>query len=163
MEKLNCTFILGAADPEMNAMEKMLTQAGQYCVYATAEGTRCHPGNAYKADSFESPVEGETGVINAGNGSEVAFIECGGPIERFFADMGVPAHRIDHHRPGDPGFGLPPAQFWEGSSIGQLYTLLGLEATPEALLVAAKVKAPGMGLTDIYGAPQRGYAGGYLP
>jgi hypothetical protein len=31
---------------------------------------------------------------------------------------------VDHHRPGDPGYGKPPEEFWGGSSIGQVLELL---------------------------------------
>jgi hypothetical protein len=45
----------------------------------------------------------------------VEYIDC--------AAMVIP---IDHHRPGDPGFGRPPAEFVEASSIGQVVRALAL-------------------------------------
>lgn len=54
-------------------------------------------------------------------------VECDG-------EMSVDAATIDHHRPGDPGYGRPPEEQW----------------------------TPAQGLTDIYGDPARGLAGGYL-
>ena len=47
------------------------------------------------------------------------------------------AFRADHHRPGDPGFDAPPAEYWRGSSLGQVATHLGVEPTPALRLVAA--------------------------
>src|SRR5690606_1931199 len=32
--------------------------------------------------------------------------------------------KIDHHRPGDPGYGQPPSKFLEASSIGQVIAVL---------------------------------------
>src|SRR5690606_8916313 len=34
------------------------------------------------------------------------------------------AIKIDHHRPGDPGYGRPPAEFLPASSIGQVIAAL---------------------------------------
>lgn len=38
--------------------------------------------------------------------------------------------RVDHHRVGDPGYGLPPERFMEGSSIGQVISLLRGHGSP---------------------------------
>jgi hypothetical protein len=29
-------------------------------------------------------------------------------------------NRVDHHRPGDSGYGKPPAEYWRSSSLGQV-------------------------------------------
>ena len=44
---------------------------------------------------------------------------------------------VDHHRPGDPGYGRPPAEFLAASSLGQVLALLGRDATPEDKIAAA--------------------------
>ena len=44
---------------------------------------------------------------------------------------------VDHHYEGDPGYGMPPDKYWEASSIGQVYQLIGLEPTEEAKMIAA--------------------------
>ncbi|MCY0886419.1 MAG: hypothetical protein OWV35_11185, partial [Firmicutes bacterium] len=40
-------------------------------------------------------------------------------------------------RAGDPGAGLGPDQYWAGSSLGQVYALVGREPEPEDRLAAA--------------------------
>jgi hypothetical protein len=50
--------------------------------------------------------------------------------------------RIDHHRVGDPGYGLSPAQFWQASSIGQICKLFNIGPTHEQTVLAAMDHAP---------------------
>lgn len=101
----NRLWILGASDPEMAAIEKLLTKAGESFTYATCGGDRVHPGNAYRADHPQAGV--------------THFVECQ-PETGYQEDAVI----IDHHRPGDPGYGLPPAQYWAASSIGQVWSVL---------------------------------------
>lgn len=118
----NFFFILGASDPEMAAIEAAARTAGATVAYATADGKRVHPANAYKADGI-----GGAGVPE---GATVVVVEC--RVE------GVPPDvLVDHHQPGDPGYGRPAAEFWPASSIGQAFAALGLEPTAEAMMVAA--------------------------
>ena len=148
-------FVLGAADPEMAAIESLLSAAGEQFCYATVGGVRCHPGNAYKADD-----------ISDGHawGAVTHLVECAPPAglcehcgdlrdmtphglsyNLGIADAGSPGGQgscgdchswiwpiirptvvvVDHHRPDDPGYGLSPADFVEASSIGQVVDLLG--------------------------------------
>ena len=103
-------WILGAPDPEMEQIERLLADAGEQVAYALDEsGQRVHPGSAYRAVELSAPVAA---------GSTVYAVECGGPA--------VPADAvvIDHHRPGDPGYGRPPADFLSASSIGQAIAAL---------------------------------------
>ena len=102
----NVTFILGAADPEMNRIDSVLTALNLSFEYASVNGDRCHPGNAYKADR----------PVAAG---QLVEVECTAsePTGRVVA-------RMDHHREGDFGFDKGPEAFWEASSIGQLWGLL---------------------------------------
>lgn len=123
-------FILGASDPEMAAIEEVAKVNGVHVLYAAADGKRVHPGNAYRATG----VEGEPWPPSS-EGFALALIECA-PADPESLGQAKPV-AIDHHRPGDPGFGRPPAEYWEASSLGQVYDLLGLEPTPEARLVAA--------------------------
>jgi hypothetical protein len=99
------TWILGALDPEMEMIEKILTAAGENFVPATKDGKRVHPGNAYSAD----PVEAK---------GELILVEC--------QPQGAKGTVVDHHRPGDPGYGKGPEDYFLGSSIGQVLTLLGV-------------------------------------
>jgi len=68
----------------------------------------------------------------------VVLIEC-----RVEVPAGIEVVIVDHHAPGDPGYGLPPEKFWEASSIGQVFSLLGLLPTSAMLLVAAGDHCPG--------------------
>lgn len=108
-------FVLGAADPEMARIEKVLHDIGAGFTYAGIGGVRCHPGNAYKADSVFTH-------------NMIVWVECG------TAEMVCPHVRIDHHNEGDFGFAMGPENFWEGSSIGQLYRLLLVNGASPAVL-----------------------------
>lgn len=107
----NRLWVLGAADPELVAIEGLLTAANERFVYAVgSDGKRVHPGNAYKA---EWPKEGD--------GATLFVVECGfaspedGSLSNF---SGLVV--IDHHRPGDPGYGRKPEEFLRASSLGQV-------------------------------------------
>ena len=98
-------FVLGARDPEMDRIEHVLYRIGAGLTHATIDGVRCHAGNAYKADMvFTNKM--------------LVWVECGS------SNMSCPHIRIDHHNRGDFGFNMGPENYWEGSSIGQLYRLL---------------------------------------
>jgi hypothetical protein len=45
-----CLWVLGAPDPEMEAIERLLAQACQNVAYATLAGRRVTPESAYQAD-----------------------------------------------------------------------------------------------------------------
>lgn len=114
-ESIFYRFIMGADDPEMERISSILTRSVEEGLidgevhFATVAAKRCHPGNAYRADApvWGPAPEGLTPMVVA--------IECGGDWEHDFL--------IDHHNPGDPGHGLGPDRFMEGSSIGQLLAL----------------------------------------
>lgn len=104
------TFVLGAPDPEMAEIERLLRAHGASTriVHAAHDGKRVHPGNAYAATGTDRRILGEAITV-----------EC--------SVYGVtPATLVDHHRPGDPGYGRPPGAFWEASSLGQVCTLIGV-------------------------------------
>lgn len=110
-------FVLGAADPEMAAIESLLTECGVPWVYATVDGERVRPGNAYRADC---PAQ-----LHAGNGEAldgVYRVEC--EWDHSLESLQCPVRAIDHHRPGDPGYGRPPAEFLSASSLGQVISVL---------------------------------------
>jgi len=117
-------WVLGAPDPEMQEIEKVLTTLGAVVRYAAVDGRRVHPGNAYKA----------TGVLGGGIAAPdqvIYLVECDLPLP------GKVAVVVDHHHPGDPGYGRPPEEFLAGSSLGQVLEILGLEATEGQRLAAA--------------------------
>lgn len=117
-------FLLGAPDPEMDEIEKLLIQKGEAFQHAQYEGKRAEPWNAYIADTVEVPAD-----------TIVVLIECE-PV--MFDGQDALIRIIDHHRPGDPGYHLPSEFFWEASSIGQLHKLLDLgEPKREHLVLAA--------------------------
>lgn len=95
-------FILGAKDPEMDKIEKLLLKINSKYLYAEVEGKRCHPGNSYQADNNEK-------IKN----KNLVFIEC--KINNV-----EPIKEIDHHKEGDYGYSLDYNNFLEASSIGQL-------------------------------------------
>ncbi|WP_024892329.1 hypothetical protein [Acidithiobacillus thiooxidans] len=120
-------FVLGAADPEMGRIEAVLRNFRETVLYAAVNGTRVYPGNAYQADGV---IDAAGAVVETPSAAETVTVEC--------ALTGlVPAKAVDHHRPGDAGYGLSPARFWEGSSLGQIFAVLGLEPTAEDLYAAA--------------------------
>lgn len=121
-------FILGVDDTEMREIEKVLQKQGKEYQYAMSGGRRVHPGNAYKADPID--IDGEA-----------VLVECEPSGIRDFI-------RIDHHRPGDPGYGLPASEFWQASSLGQLWEMLGMHPSKwelsihNAMILAAMDHCP---------------------
>lgn len=122
-------WVLGATDPEMAAIEALLRQCGEPVAYALdARSHRILPGKSPAAISIVYATD--PGRLSAGYGVSCATIadtlhvyavECDGlgsllrPLaERFQTTV------INHHAPGDPGFGRLPAEFMAGSSIGQV-------------------------------------------
>lgn len=99
----NRVWVLGAQDPEMELIDRLLRQCGETIVYATdSSGQRVHPGNAYRCPTPSVPKD-----------SIVFAVECIDSLPEGWV-------RIDHHRPGDPGYGRPPNEFLPASSIGQV-------------------------------------------
>lgn len=159
-------WILGAQDPEMEAIEKLLTECGETVIHALDErGQRVHPGNAYTPcvrsgwelgemlrirESAEhcdprwtgpdgcSPRVQAEGTDYAFADCEIITVECEAPRlppeimgVGGFAGPIIRCTTVDHHRPGDPGFGRPPAEFLEASSLGQVISKLAdLGTTP---------------------------------
>lgn len=134
-------FILGAPDPEMQEIKRVLAAQRIGFGHATIRALeRCvlRPGEretarrvrtrrrivqafeAYRADGVETPIAA---------GAQLVFVEC--------AVSGLSGLVVDHHNEGDPGFGLPPERYLEGSSLGQTLALLGLEPTQEQRIIAA--------------------------
>src|SRR5690606_7379281 len=96
-------WILGASDPEMEAIEGLLRECGETMIYATDEsGRRGQPGDAYRCPG---PEVAEGATVYAG--------ECIDVLPEGWV-------RISHHRPGDPGYGRPPAEFLPASNIRQV-------------------------------------------
>lgn len=125
------TFVLGAQDPEMREIERVVRDAGFARMHAARDGRRCTPATAYAANGV---VEvGPDGIARAKvlpPKAPAVFVECA------LRDRG-PAVRVDHHHPGDPGFDAGPQEYLRGSSLGQVLRLLEREPTETQRLLAA--------------------------
>lgn len=121
-------FVLGADDPEMREIEKILNSQRQFYVYAMKDGKRVHAGNAYTAEPLNLYK------------NRIVLIECE-PVQLPHNSEII---RIDHHRPNDFGYDLPPSEYWEASSIGQLWRLLHISGKPlqEYKILAAMDHCP---------------------
>lgn len=134
---MKTVFVLGAMDPEMREIEEVVNaylddriERGESggVLYAAKDGASVAPSTAYKANGLVrkdgQPAEMPGGV------TRVVTVECG--------VQGLKAHvSVDHHNPGDVGFGFGPEKFWEGSSLGQICELLEVEPTIEQRIAAA--------------------------
>ena len=121
-------WVLGAPDPEMEMIERTLRECGETVVYAAdARGERVTAGTAYRGESLVTDVGNHPCTSGV---TDVYLVECEllTPDVRFEPGedichpelAGRTVRRIDHHRPGDPGYGRPPSEFLEASSIGQV-------------------------------------------
>lgn len=125
MEKL---WVLGAQDPEMDEIENLLRSRGEEVVYAepmTAD-RRVRPGE------LASPWR-----IKYGRPVPDLYVLVEVVLDTSEDDLCAKVVRIDHHAPGDPGFGRPAAEAIEASSLGQVARMLGVELTPRQRVVAA--------------------------
>lgn len=110
-------WVLGAMDPEMETIEGILKARGEtFCHALIAMDERAArtvmPHEAYRNDTSVPPCD--TAL------DEIVLVEC--------EPGSLPPVRVrvvDHHRPGDPGYGKPPGDYWAGSSLGQVVDLLG--------------------------------------
>ncbi len=126
-------WILGAADPEMAAVEEALRAAGEIVRYATIAGRRPRPDEAYTC------ALDATAAAVALAGHPLYLVEC---IAVPLWAGHTPALRqaivrIDHHSLGDPGYGRRPADYLAASSLGQVLAVLGVAPTHEHRLIAA--------------------------
>lgn len=131
---MNVLFVLGAADPEMEAIETLLTAYNVPYAYAVHGARRVRPGNAYRAERAHYPgafaddepfPSGEMGhEAHPQTDRREVWVECGFPIPRTPVPndpaKNVAVTLLDHHHPGDPGFGLSPSEFFYASSLGQV-------------------------------------------
>lgn len=100
-------FVLGASDPEMAAIVRLLTKAGVAFAYASHAGRRVAPPTAYEADGIIYP----NGVaVTAAPGlaldidANVVLVECGGPALDICLRCGDrPSGRADGLALGDNG------------------------------------------------------------
>lgn len=145
----NVVFVLGAADPEMQYIQKGLFEVYKQnglepnvavaCTLVGDELKRIMPSTAYKAthavslytDTVLEITDNQYGYCGLDN-KEVVFVEC------LIPHVGVCSNYVvDHHNSGDAGFDGKPEEYWESSSIGQVYRLLQSRGGNPALLDAA--------------------------
>jgi hypothetical protein len=117
----NYFFVLGAKDPEMQEIARVLDEQNILYGYASVGGAPVRTSEAYKANGVNALIP---------RGSRIVFVEC--DVIGLF-----PEEICDHHNEGDPGFGMPPERYMEGSSLGQVLKLLGLTPTHEQQIIAA--------------------------
>lgn len=114
-------FVLGARDPEMLEIMRVLESQGHPFALATIRGVPVRASEAYAATGVQGLIPKD---------HQIVFVEC--------EVMGLlPWEVCDHHNEGDPGYGLPPERYLEGSSLGQVLKLLDLEPTTEQRIIAA--------------------------
>ena len=119
------TLVLGARDPEMDAIGRLALACHRNVLWAQKGGRPVAYDQMYTAD-WPTPAPGQL------------WVECSPPTGKTGLAF------VDHHNPGDPGFEKPPEEFWEASSLGQVWGRLCPDKTPpEALrLIAATDHCP---------------------
>jgi hypothetical protein len=124
-------YVLGADDPEMEAVKNYLDSNGCAYVFATYYGARVNPDTAYLCD----PVPCEDGVT-------LTLVEC--EPRDFLPGKYVP-QVVDHHpriNPGTLGNGtgcnLRPSDYLHGSSLGQISFLEGVPLSEDEMYVPAQ-------------------------
>src|SRR6266498_1772927 len=118
LSQVRFAFLISPASVDMSAIENLLLNCGQISIQAVVDGRRVHPGNAYKYSVSREQLSEAGFAETMTSGATLVFVECG-------ADpLPEGSIRVDHHRPGDPGYGRPPAEYWEASSIGQIFQLI---------------------------------------
>jgi hypothetical protein len=125
------TFVLGARDPEMREIAKVLGEENRAFVHAAKDEAPVSARTAYDAD-------GVVHLSRSGRGlpallvpqAPAVFVEC-------TLRSHAPVLRVDHHNPGDPGYAMPPERYLEGASIGQTLELLEREPNATQRLLAA--------------------------
>ena len=146
--KKKLLFVLGAADPEMTFIERLLNRKGCHFIYALVDGERVRPGTAYLAEKGSAILYESYDTVYA--------VECG-----WFDEDDKVVH-LDHHRPNDVGYGKPPEEYLFASSAGQVVSALirngeymHAEDVKDLLFVAAA--------DHCLGAAYRGECPGVLP
>ena len=125
-------FVLGAQDPEMREIARVLRRENRAFVHAAQAGRPVAPRTAYDATgvvrlSRSGRPVGEAVLLPQ---APAVFVEC---TLRGHAPM----LRVDHHNPGDPGYAQPPERYLDGASIGQTLQLLEIEPSETQKLLAA--------------------------
>lgn len=111
-------------DPEMEGINSLLRGAG------------------LTPHQYDSATGAITPPILAPSGSLVITVECRPPDHLLPANY--PIRIIDHHALGDPGYGVPPAEYLRGSSLGQVIQQLAADSLlPETWPTVGPPESPG--------------------
>lgn len=158
-------WVLGAPDPEMETIERILRECGETVAYAANErGERLVGAAAYWGESLVTDVGNHPCTSGV---TDVYLVECEllTPDARFEPGedichpelSGRAVRRIDHHRPGDPGYGRPPSEFLAASSVGQVIAELArLGRLPPEQIVGGRLawsRGPSLNGPGMYGPP----------
>jgi hypothetical protein len=124
-------WVLGAEDPEMSLIERILSVCAER--YTNAMDSY---GRVVQQDTAHNAVAVCDELSLAGMrmlGGEIFLVECavGAGANNNLRALGVDAWEghsntaavvwhIDHHRHGDPGYGRPPSEYLEASSVGRV-------------------------------------------
>lgn len=114
---MNIYVIFGASDPEAQTARELCAACGVpygQAITSVTEPREVGPANAYAADGWRD----EAGELRPGG--RVLLFECDGAEMSLKFPGGTCYTRLDHHKPGDRGWGWPPSDFWRASSLGQL-------------------------------------------
>lgn len=124
MDRNKRLWVLGASDPEMQMIEDLLVAAGEYVAYAADATEKRIRGGMPAETVIPCPRAREwTGDGVDGSTVELILVECSLPPGM---EVARSVTRIDHHSPGDPGYGRPPSEFMAASSLGQVLAHLGV-------------------------------------
>lgn len=124
-------FLLGAQDPEMREIDRLVRHYGHDTAFAAVGADRCHAGNAYGGTAVLQQVRpGHFRPKLLLPETPVVFVECS--VARL-----TPVFHVDHHNPGDPGFAMGPDRYLEGASLGQVMHWLGHDASETQRLLCA--------------------------
>ena len=117
-------FVLGGGDTEMIEIESLLADTNYSVIHAKLGNNRVNRSEAYSA-THPTPKPFDV------------WIECSpeGYTKAELYSLGIDL--IDHHQEGDFGHNMPPAKYWEASSVGQLCKKLGIERTKRLSYIAA--------------------------
>ena len=117
-------FVLGGADTEMNEVALLLADASYSVEYANINGRRVNRAQAYEA-THPKPEPFDV------------WVECSpeGYTKSEMYSLGIDL--VDHHQPGDFGYSMPPTQYWEASSLGQVCIKVGIEPNRRLTYIAA--------------------------
>jgi hypothetical protein len=118
----NLFFVLGAPDHEMQEIARICEAQNIPFGFAIKENRHIvHTHEAYHAVGVSCLIPKDAYIVT---------VEC--------AVRGLPVNEVvDHHQQGDPGYGKEPAEYLEGSSLGQVLKLLNLTPTPQQRIIAA--------------------------